>query len=74
MDTVPATLIIEVRAHCPQCGEWIDLMEGDYNEDAHVIKQACPDGNWSEEHETFSVHDVVCTNCETEFHVAGLDW
>ena len=80
MNTVKAILSLEVNVDCPHCGTDIDLMnedetaDHDHNEEGAVIKQACPDGYWIDEHEKFSVDDVTCTNCRESFNVKGLDW
>jgi hypothetical protein len=80
METVSATLSIEVHVNCPHCEEWIDLMSEDdtngynHNEEGNVITQACPTGHWTEEHKTFSVKDVTCCECKESFNVEGLEW
>ena len=77
---VTATLVIEVRADCPNCGELIDLLRPrdtsgtDHNEECHVVSQACPEGSWSEKHEHFEVLAVQCTSCSGVFDVRGLEW
>ena len=72
-----ASLIIEVNVECPKCEEHIDLMESTpdryYNEDGHVMKQACPDGCWHTQHKDFSV-EVTCPKCNLEFEASGIDW
>ncbi len=74
---VTASLHIEVTVECPECEDLINLMEdtgiGYYNEDGYVIKQACPDGCWHTEHESFSV-DVTCPSCECNFEASGIEW
>jgi len=78
--TTSARLDIEVFVDCPHCDTMIDLLdERDtsgyaHNEEGYVLSQACPNGNWSEEHKGFSVDDVKCHSCNREFNVEGLEW
>jgi DNA-directed RNA polymerase subunit RPC12/RpoP len=80
METVTARLDIEVFVDCPHCGFMIDLMDRqdtggfDHNEEGAVLRQACPDGHWSEEHKEFSIDDVECSRCKVEFNVKELEW
>ena len=78
--TVSASLDIEVWVDCPHCDNRINLMDADdtdgydHNEEGHILKQACPDGYWSDSHEVFSVEDVTCTECKKDFNVKELEW
>lgn len=80
MQEVEARLDIEVFVDCPKCGYLIDLMKEEdtdghcHNEEANVISQACPDGCWHEEREKFSIKNVTCSKCKTDFNVKGLQW
>lgn len=80
MKEVEATLHIQVFVNCPGCGAIVDLMDADdtngydHNEDCHVVSQACPDGNWIDEHKNFSIEDVSCSECKADFNVKGLNW
>ena len=38
------------------------------------LSQACPNGCWSTEHETFEVEGIMCPKCKNEFKVEGLCW
>ena len=77
-----AALSIEMWVDCPNedCGNYINLSdEADtdgtfHDDDNELLKQAVPDGHWSEEHEKFECLDVVCTECKVAFDVKGLDW
>lgn len=77
---VSARLSIEVYVDCPHCDSLVDLVnpddtnEEDLNEEGHVLRQACPDGCWSEQHESFEVTEVTCSQCKGKFDVKGLDW
>lgn len=71
--SVRADLVICAYVECPSCQESIDLMD-DYNDEGQVIRQACPDGVWSDEHEKFEVLNVECDNCGHEFDVKGMNW
>ena len=74
---VTASLDIAVYVECPECEDLINLMESTsdryYNEDGHVMSQACPDGCWATEHKNFSV-EVACPKCECEFEASGIEW
>ncbi len=80
MQEATARLDIEVFVDCPNCDFMIDLMKEEdtggynHNDEGHVISQACPQGNWYEEHKEFEVSEVRCSKCKTEFNVKGLDW
>lgn len=80
METVAARLDIAVYVNCPHCDNLIDLTdESDtdgvaHNDEGHVLKQACPDGNWMEAHREFEVEDVTCSECKKQFNVKELEW
>ena len=77
---VSARLDIEVFAHCPHCDFMVDLMNEDdtdgycHNDEGHVMRQACPDGYWSDKHKEFSVVNVTCGSCKKDFDVKELEW
>jgi len=77
---VRARLSIEVYVDCPHCEHLIDLLDErdtddvSHNDESHVMMQACPDGHWSEQHESFEVTEVTCSECKGKFDVKGLDW
>ena len=77
---VSARLDIEVWVECPHCDNLIDLRNSDdtdgYGHDdcGGVMKQACPDGYWMDEHEKFSIQDVTCSECKKDFDVKELEW
>jgi ssDNA-binding Zn-finger/Zn-ribbon topoisomerase 1 len=71
-----AKLNIELNVTCPHCDEYFDLMEvegGRLNDEGHLIKQACPDGFWSESHDQFE-EKVNCPECGFEIDIKGIDW
>ena len=79
--TIQADLEISVTVNCPSCNTELNLMDdmdtdGVYlNDDAHIIKQACPsNGNWIDEHKKFKVENVTCSHCKHQFDVNGLLW
>lgn len=80
MPEVKAELHIEVFVDCPHCKTMIDLLDDtetsgyDHNEESYILNQTCPDGHWTDSHETFSVEDVKCYQCGGEFNVKGLNW
>ena len=82
MKTVEAMLTIDVYLSCPFCKCHISLLQSehtngyDHNEDGDVLSQACPAGDrhWSEEHKTFEVTDVTCSECKKTFDIKGLEW
>ena len=77
---VRATLFIEVFVQCPHCNTLIDVMDSDdtsgydHNDGGNVIRQACPDGVWIDEHQKFEIKNVKCGDCGGLFDVRGLDW
>jgi hypothetical protein len=80
MDTVRAALRIEVLVNCPNCNELIDLLDDRHtndvnlNDEGQIMSQAVPDGNWVDEHKSFTVSHVTCSECKEDFNVKGLDW
>ncbi len=80
MKTVGARLVIEVLVHCPRCEVVIDLCNDNdtncynHDDDSYILRQALPEGCWSESHEKFEVEDVTCSECKETFNVKGLDW
>ncbi len=79
-DIISASLNISVLTECPQCETQIDLMNQDetsgvdHNEEGGVVSQACPDGCWTTQHQSFKVRSVKCSVCGGEFDVHGLEW
>ena len=80
METVNATMSINIHVDCPHCDEFIDLLDDDqtcdidHDEEGYILKQALPDGHWHEEHDKFKVEGVTCTNCRGSFNVEKLNW
>jgi hypothetical protein len=78
--TVKARLDIQVYVNCPHCDNLINLLdENDTNGVAHndcndILKEACPDGNWSESHDKFELEDVTCSVCKGDFNVLQMEW
>ena len=74
LETVSATLNIEMNVDCPECGTYIDIMDdsqtnGDqHDDDGYLFRQMFP----SSDNEDFECENVVCTDCKTEFNVKGL--
>ena len=73
-------LVIEVVVECPYCDGLIDILDTDrtagydHNDGGNIIRQACPDGVWIDEHKKFEIEDVKCGDCGGLFNVRGLDW
>jgi len=82
MKEVRAVLTIEMWVDCPndECGTYINLSDESHtngvyhDEDSQLLRQAVPNGHWSEEHEKFECEEVTCSDCKTVFKVKGLDW
>lgn len=80
MDTVSARLDIQVYVDCPNCESLIDLLEEKdtdgvaHNDEGRVLRDACPDGLWSDSHEQFELEDVTCTECKYTFNVKTIEW
>ena len=80
METISASMLIEVHVDCPHCSCFINLMDEshtngrDHDEEGGVIRQAVPDGSWHDKHKEFSVSNVTCSECKESFNVEGLDW
>lgn len=78
--TVSGRMEISVWVDCPHCDHYINLLDEsdtdghDHNECGHILKQTCPDGDWSESHESFEVEDVTCSECKNTFNVKDLEW
>jgi len=77
---VSGRLSIEVFVLCPHCNDIINIMDPDdtssydHNDEGNIIRQACPDGIWIDEHKKFEIEDVECSQCGGLFDVRGLDW
>jgi len=75
-----ARLDICVWVKCPHCEFIINLLNKDdtsghdHNEEGEVLSQACPSEHWSEEHESFEIFNVKCSECHKEFNVKKLEW
>ena len=76
MENVQADLSIELNVTCPFCCHYFDLFDvdnGRLNDDGHLMKQACPDGCWTETHDKFKQR-VTCPECENEIDIEGIAW
>jgi len=76
METIEATLSIELNVECPNCEHYFDLFEyeeGRLNEEGQLIMSACPNGIWSEEHEHFK-EKIDCPECHQEINIEGIAW
>ncbi len=79
METVAATLNIEMNVECPneECGAYIDLLNEketdgyDHNDDGHLLRQMFPSNGSNRD---FECEDVVCSRCKTQFDVKELEW
>jgi len=80
LKTVKAEMVIELNVNCPNCEEFINLLDEsetngiNLNDDGFLLKQALADENWMDAHEKFACDDVVCSECKTEFNVKELVW
>ena len=76
MENVQANLSIELNVSCPHCEHYFDLFEldgGRLNDDGYLMKSACPNGYWVDEHEKFK-EEVKCHECKKYFEVHGIAW
>ena len=79
METVIATLNIEMNVECPneECGAYIDLLSEkdtdgyDHDDDSHLLRQMFPSNG---DNMDFECEDVVCSRCKTQFNVKELEW
>lgn len=75
IESVEASLNIELNVTCPHCEDYIDLLSWKMtlNDDGYIIRQAIPDGSWTDSHEKFK-EDVICPNCNKPFTAEGISW
>lgn len=79
METVSASLIIEMCVECPNedCANWINLLDEndtngtDHNDDGFLLRQMFPNNG---SHEDFKCNEVTCSACKTTFDVKELEW
>jgi len=79
IETVSATLIVEMRAECPndECGSYIDLLDPsdtnghDHDDESHLLRQMFPANG---DNSDFECEEVTCTQCKTTFNVKELEW
>jgi hypothetical protein len=77
---VSARLDIEVFVDCPECDFMLDLLNpGDVsgrelNEDGRILSQACGDGCWTDNHESFEIDNITCSHCKATFNVRKIEW
>ena len=79
METVTATLSIEMDVDCPndECGNYIDILNErdtngyDHNDDGFLLRQMFPKNG---DHEDFECDEVTCSQCKTTFNVKELVW
>jgi endogenous inhibitor of DNA gyrase (YacG/DUF329 family) len=75
-EKVQANLSIELNVTCPHCDEYFNLFEidnGRLNDDGYLMKSACPDGYWIDEHGKFK-ETVTCPDCEKPVEIEGIAW
>ena len=76
MESVEANLSIELNVTCPHCESYFDLFEidnGRLNDDGYLMKNACPDGFWTDTHEKFK-EKVKCPECKKDVHIDRIAW
>ena len=76
MENAQADLSIELNVTCPHCDHFFDLFElddGRLNDDGYLMKNACPDGCWTDTHEKFK-EEIKCPECKKDFEVQGIAW
>lgn len=76
METVQADLIIELNVTCPHCDDYFDLFgieNGILNEEGQLMRYACPDGRWSEQHDKYK-ETVQCPVCNKDINIEGIAW
>ena len=79
METVAATLSIEMHVECPnkECGNYIDILNQsetggvDHNDDGFLLRQMFPRHG---SHDDFEIEDIICQRCKTKFDVKTLEW
>jgi ssDNA-binding Zn-finger/Zn-ribbon topoisomerase 1 len=75
MATVEAALNIELNILCPNCDEYINMMDIErLNNEGELVEAVCPsDEYWSEAHRNFE-RRIDCPECKKEIHVRGIQW
>ena len=69
-----AVLKIELRADCPQCGDYFDILDTPINEEGYIIDQVLPNlGDWASAFKDFD-ELITCPECGFEFCVKGVEW
>ena len=79
METVTATLSIDIYVDCPneECGNYINLLRKkdtdgvEHDGDSRLIRQVLPSHG---SHDDFECEDVTCSECKTTFNVKALEW
>ena len=79
METIAATLHIEIYVDCPNedCGNYINILREkdtdgvNHDEESEIIRQVFPA---SGSHSDFECNGVTCSQCKTTFNVKELEW
>lgn len=70
---VNGTLNITLFVDCPKCGESIDLMEKDAEND-YVLGESIFGGNFHDYREAGLGYDYICPRCKCEFVLNKVEW
>ena len=79
METVAATLTVEMWVNCPndECENYINLLDEKdtdghgHDDDSALLRQMFPANG---DHSDFECEDVTCSECKETFNVKGLEW
>jgi hypothetical protein len=77
MKTVAASLHIQMHVECPECENYIDLLDPDdtdkydHNDEGQLLKQMF---HKHIDHREFECEEVTCSDCKTTFNVKELEW
>lgn len=75
METVPASLTIELNVRCPECGHFFELMQDtDLNEEGWLIDRVIPDARWKIDADERLECVAYCPECSVAVEIKGVEW
>ena len=75
METVEASLSIELNVTCPECDNWFDLVsETDLNDEGLLLDQTIKDERWKVPANERLECKSTCPECGADISVMGVAW
>lgn len=74
LDTVKATLVMELNVDCPECDHTFDLFRTSNNDGGALYRQVLDDDRWEISADERLKTWAYCPECSVAFDVKGVVW